>query len=296
MPMQSKTELTKCLIQSQPGLVICPICGAGLSVREPSSLVCPEKHTFDLARTGYINLSYGRKRVEKYTKELFLARAAVYQKGLFAEVIRTLVLEVARTQGKGGGQIRLLDMGCGEGSHLWNTAAQLEAFGLDVFGVGIDIAKEGIQIAARNYPGMLWCVGDLAQAPFAPGQFHVLLNILSPANYREFARLLAPNGMVVKVVPGRNYLQEVRRGLYGESAGEAPQDSEAAALFKMNFAKVRTVTVHYQVDVDRQDLPALVEMTPLSWQADPSATAAFIATGPHAVTIHVEILIGERPK
>src|SRR5699024_11433583 len=56
----------------------------------------------------------------------------------------------------------------------------------------------------------LWLVGDLANTPIGDGSCQVILNIFSPANYMEFKRVLAPNGLVEKVVPRANYLKELR--------------------------------------------------------------------------------------
>lgn len=292
--MRRKIDTVKSLIRSQPGLLQCPLCEAGLALTEPNSVACPQGHTFDLARTGYLNLLPSRKGDQKYTKALFEARSAVYQRGLYEGVVQPIAEAAAGwAKEQGAREIRILDLGCGEGSHLWNVASQIAGGSIEVLAVGVDIAKEGIQVAARNYPGPLWCVGDLAKAPFAPGQFHVLLNIFSPANYREFARLMAPEGLVIKVVPGERYLEEVRLALHGEGAEAG--EGDAAFLFAQHFAEVSTVEVQYRAAVDANDLPALVEMTPLSWQASPERKEAFVQSGLEAVTIDVAVLIGRRP-
>ena len=78
-------------------------------------------------------------------------------------------------------------------------------------GIGIDLAKEGIAAASKAYPGIIWSVADLAAMPFADAQIDAILNILSPANYAEFNRLLKPGGIVVKVVPESGYLTGIAR-------------------------------------------------------------------------------------
>ena len=44
---------------SQIELLACPVCGRGLEA-EPPRLVCPAGHSFDRARSGYVNLMTGR--------------------------------------------------------------------------------------------------------------------------------------------------------------------------------------------------------------------------------------------
>ncbi|WHT49041.1 methyltransferase domain-containing protein [Sporosarcina thermotolerans] len=106
----------------------------------------------------------------------------------------------------------LLDAGCGEGSHLCAIHSQLQ---IESVGIGIDLAKEGISAASKAYPGIIWSVADLAAMPFQDFQIDVILNVLSPANYAEFNRILKRGGIVVKVVPESGYLQELREAFYG---------------------------------------------------------------------------------
>src|SRR5699024_8950783 len=80
--------------------------------------------------------------------------------------------------------------------------------------MGLDVSKEGVIMAAKNYKDTIWLVGDLANTPIGDGSCQVILNIFSPANYMEFKRVLAPNGLVVKVVPRANYLKELREVLF----------------------------------------------------------------------------------
>ncbi|MDZ7835836.1 MAG: hypothetical protein U5K84_11455 [Alkalibacterium sp.] len=42
---------------------------------------------------------------------------------------------------------------------------------------------------------------------------------MSPSNYEEFDRLLKPGGRVIKVIPGEDYLKELRALQPGRQAG-----------------------------------------------------------------------------
>lgn len=80
-----------------------------------------------------------------------------------------------------------------------------------VAAVGIDISKEGILLAAKGYPEMIWSVADLAACPFADGKFYAIVNILSPANYLEFKRILNEDGVFIKVMPQEGYLIGIKK-------------------------------------------------------------------------------------
>ena len=104
----------------------------------------------------------------------------------------------------------IVDIGCGEGSHLSWLSKRVKAPLC-----GMDIAKEGIHQASVHFGNQaLFFLGDLANLPFTDESCGTLLNILTPSNYQEFMRVLAPGGTFVKVIPGNDYLTELRQQLY----------------------------------------------------------------------------------
>lgn len=178
----------------------------------------------------------------------------------------------------------VLDTGCGEGSHLARIMTDID----NGIGVGIDIAKEGILAATRHYPQQIWCVGDLAKSPFAQESFDAILNILSPANYEEFKRLLAPDGCLVKVVPQSGYLQELRAQLYADSSKETYSNEQIVARFKDSFSEVIVERVTYTLPLAEELVPALLEMTPMGWHKK-EETAIVL----NEITIDVDLLVGK---
>ena len=176
-------------------------------------LCCSNKHSFDIARQGYINL-LSRAINANYDKKTFAYRRVIGRSGFFDPLhaaVSNLIIDRLPAQEPAG----LLDAGCGEGSHLVRIQERLLRHDFaPPWSVGIDISKEGVGCAAAEYSNATWCVADIANCPFASGQFGIVLNLLSPANYSEFRRLIADDGMVIKVIPGRDYLKELREVLY----------------------------------------------------------------------------------
>ena len=58
------------------------------------------------------------------------------------------------------------------------------------------------------------CEGEhavhIGRLPFRDGAFTAVLDILTPASYGEFRRVLRPGGRLIKVYPGSGYLRELR--------------------------------------------------------------------------------------
>ncbi|MFJ7649501.1 putative RNA methyltransferase [Lysinibacillus sp. NPDC097279] len=270
----SKRAAGAALINANIGLFACPICQESMQVYEQGRLTCSANHSFDIAKQGYVNM-LTHSAASKYSKDLFESRKTIIDSGLYdplEEKIAELIGE-AKT---------VLDTGCGEGSHLARIMTQKQGIG-----IGIDIAKEGILAAARHYPKQIWCVGDLAKSPFAKTSFDVILNILSPANYEEFKRLLTSNGCVVKVVPQSGYLQQVRSQLYADSAKETYSNAQTVERFRESFSHVTVERITYTVPLASVLVPALLEMTPMGWHKEQHAEVCV-----NEITIDVDVLVG----
>lgn len=272
----SKRAAGAALINENITLFACPICTARMEVHEQSSLVCTANHSFDIAKQGYVNMMT-HAASSKYSKELFESRKAIIESGLY-DVLEDKIAE------KIAGVKTVLDTGCGEGSHLARIMSQLEG----AIGVGIDIAKEGILTAARHYSEQIWCVGDLAKSPYSEESFDVILNILSPANYEEFKRLLSPDGCVVKVVPQSGYLQELRAQLYADSEKETYSNAQTVVRFKESFADVSVERLTYTIPLAPELIPALLEMTPMGWHKAKNTDISLTE-----ITIDLDILVGK---
>src|SRR5699024_5507195 len=134
-------------------------------------------------------------------------------------------------------------------------------FAKTIIGIGIDISKEGIIEAAKSYENMTWLVADLVKPPLTDHMCHIILNILSPSNYEEFHRLLMDNGIVIKVVPRKNYLKELREYFYKDSDREDYSNAKTVNHFKDNFELVDRSAIHYTKTLGYTALKALVNMT-----------------------------------
>lgn len=272
---RTKKENAYRLFMDMTDLFQCPICAGVLYTVEPAGLCCPANHHFDLAKNGYVNLLIGQQRTQ-YGKDLFQARRAVFDAGVYDPLItkiHSMLQELTLNQPV------IVDAGCGEGSFLTRLGKE-HAEG---FFVGIDISRDGIYMAASQPDSILWCVADLAKLPLRTASVDVLLNILSPANYGEFRRVLRPEGFVFKVLPGKYYLQEIRDRL---NDTEEYSNKEVLAKMEQNLNLQQRVLVQYQVPVTAELWSAVVEMTPLTQHRKVQGTI------PRSLTIDLEIIQG----
>lgn len=271
----------------------CPVCGKGLAVKRTNSLVCQRGHNYDLARQGYVNLLLKQGKSD-YDKRLFAARRVISASGFFDPMLnRVSKLIREETAKEGLGAIRILDVGCGEGSHLAQIISNIENIKKPLFGVGLDLSKEGIRVAAKEYQGIVWCVADLAKLPLQKGQFDILLNILAPANYGEFKRVLKEQGLLLKVVPASNYLIELREILFKGTDREFYKNDSVKQHFANNFQLLKEEQIRYQVMLKGDNLEHLIKMTPLTWNAAPEQVDEIITTGLENITVAFDLLVGK---
>ncbi|MDO4564213.1 MAG: methyltransferase domain-containing protein [Clostridia bacterium] len=256
-------------IQSVLDLLRCPLC-RGAFIAEGSSLLCEHGHCFDSNKRGYVNL-VPSQRPTKYGEDIFLARSRIFEAGAYEPVAAAL----NETVGDGC----VLDAGCGEGFFL--SAIQSGAPKL-----GVDLSKEAIAIAAKRDRGVAWMAADLARLPVRDGAVDVLINILSPANYPEFGRVLNREGLLVKLVPNADYLRELR----SVSNKAAYSNEEVVALFRNNVSEFSYLDIDYSVKVSREMKEDFLKMTPLTSFSDLRQENGEI----ESVTISLRMLSGRK--
>ena len=194
------------------GLLRCPSCRLDLKAAA-GALACRNRHSFDLAREGYVNLLAGGRRhpaEDGDRLDRLKHRATFLEAGHFdfiAAAIRSHLQQIAALPTDRS--CRVLDAGSGTGHHLARIVADL---GLPVVGLGLDIAAAAARRAARRWPGLAFAVVDLwADWPVHDATFDLVISIFAPKNFAETARVLAPGGWLAVVYPGPNRLAELGR-------------------------------------------------------------------------------------
>jgi 23S rRNA (guanine745-N1)-methyltransferase len=167
-------------------------------------MVCPRGHSFDIARSGYINLLQPQERRAKHPGDAptaVAARRRLHDCGITGPLFRG----VAETLAAAPSDV-VLDAGCGDGFYLGTL--QREA-GCDAHGV--DISIPAVDAAARRYHGCEWVVANADRAvPYAQGSFSIVISITARMNPDEFRRVLRDDGRLLVAVPAPDDLIELR--------------------------------------------------------------------------------------
>jgi 23S rRNA (guanine745-N1)-methyltransferase len=172
--------------------------------REERRLFCPRGHSFDVARSGYINLLQPQERRSKLpgdTAAAVAGRRRLHDLGVTAPLLHAIAELIAASSSD-----IVLDAGCGDGFYLGTLASQT---GFDAHGVDISIAA--IDSAARRYPECEWIVANADRfVPYADRSFSLLLSITARMNAGEFRRVLRDDGRLLVAIPAPEDLIELR--------------------------------------------------------------------------------------
>ena len=261
----------------------CPICQENLTLVE-TSLKCDNRHSFDLAKFGYVNLAPQIKQSANYDKENFQNRQQILEAGFYQAILEAVsdLLASSKTSKT------VLDIGCGEGFY----SRKLQEVHPDKTFYAFDISKDSVQIAAKSEPNWAvnWFVGDLARLPIKDASMDILLDIFSPANYGEFRRVLSKEGILIKVIPTENHLKEIRQKIQDQLTKKDYSNQDIKNHFQEHFTILSSKTVSLTKTITSEQLQALLSMTPLLFHVDKSKIDWSDLT---EITIEAEILVGK---
>ena len=261
----------------------CPICRENLTLVE-SSLKCENRHSFDLAKFGYVNLVPQIKQSANYDKENFQNRQQILEAGFYQAILE--VVSDLLSNSKNAKTI--LDIGCGEGFY----SRKLQERHPDKTFYAFDISKDSVQIAAKSEPNWAvnWFVGDLARLPIKDASMDILLDIFSPANYGEFRRVLSKDGILMKVIPTENHLKEIRQKVRDQLTNKDYSNQDIKNHFQDHFTILSSQTASLTKTITADQLQALLSMTPLLFHVDQTKIDWSQLT---EITIEAEILVGK---
>ena len=125
--------------------LLCPVCGGVLAQGEKVEH-CPSGHSFDRAKSGYVNLLVARQSGAQHgdDKEMVRARRAFLDGGWYA-LLRDALCSAAVRHAPAEGTVDLLDAGCGECYYTAAVAAALRAAGKRVSAAGADISRDALR-------------------------------------------------------------------------------------------------------------------------------------------------------
>ena len=231
--------------------LICPVCGAQLNQQE-RTFSCPNRHSFDAARQGYVNLLTVQQKhslAPGDTREQVLSRRSFLEAGYYAPIVKTLI-DTAKKYGVTG---EILDIGCGEG---WYSAQLASALDLPL--TGLDISKEAVRCAAAKYKQARWLCATAAHIPVPDGAAGLLTSLFALTLAGEFHRVLAEGGLYFQVLAAEDHLLGLKSIIYDELHHK---EMDTVPVLP-GFARLESIPIRFDFSVEGEQVRNLFSMTP----------------------------------
>lgn len=232
-------------------VLICPVCKLPLHPGQ-NTYSCDSRHSFDIAKEGYVNLLTGHTRSGDSigdNKDMARSRRDFLNKGFYSPIADA----VGDILGNKTNQ-NVLDICCGEGYYTERLAEKHP----DNEYFGFDISREMVRLAAKRNINAGFFVANISSIPMASGSVDFAFHLFAPFHASEFSRVLKNSGTLVTAIPGKDHLMGLKRILY-----DTPYENDESFTVPDGLCLFDTVRVKYEMKLDTaEDINALLKMTP----------------------------------
>ena len=241
---------------------LCPVCQQTLTWQQ-SVWRCPQMHSYDRAKEGYVNLLLAQHKNSKDpgdNKDMVLARRAFLEEDHYLP-LASKIGELLHTYCDQQGTLHVFDAGCGEGYYLAKIKQQLVAAGRNINASASDISKPAIQKAAKKHPDIAYAVASSFSLPLASASQNALIQVFAPASPSEIQRVLADKGYWLSVNPAPEHLFALKQRVY-DTPEKHPLDNTVPEGFNL----ILQTRLSFDIALDTlQQRQNLLMMTPFYW-------------------------------
>ncbi len=233
----------------------CPHCRHALHAStDGATFACVNRHSFDRASEGYVNLlPPNRKRTREPGDNplMVAARRRVHDSNVYRPLADALVGELTDLPVAGA----VLDLGCGEGYYCDALSRAMPASRL----LGIDISRPAVRMAAKRVRAANFAVASAYQLPLLDASLEAIVRVFAPSDDAEVTRVLKPGQFYLEVCPAPRHLWQVRARLY-----DTPREHATARMDIAGLQLLRQHSVQYEVVPDPALLADIISMTPFA--------------------------------
>ncbi len=259
----------------------CPVCSREL-LRVGGSLVCEARHTYDVSKEGYVNLTNtASQKISGDSKEMARARNEFLATGAYAP-LASLLSEYSRSV--------VVDAGCGEGYYTRALAGSAELC------YGFDLSKSAVSIAAKRASASglsdktFFGVGTVYSLPLRDGCADTLINVFAPCVEEEYERVLAPGGRLIVACAGRDHLAAMKRVLYENTRENTERMDLPGKMRRVDFRELK-----YDIDLTSRDMiKNLYLMTPYCFKTSIEAQERLFSLDRLKTEVHFNVYVYEK--
>lgn len=222
--------------------ITCPICKEKLE-KENNSYKCINRHNFDIAKQGYLNLSNKSANKTGDEKEMVKARNEFLNKDYYLflrDELNKIINSLNVTN--------LLDLACGQGYYTKSFKVKDK--------IGIDLSKEALKIASKNDKGATYILKTIFDVPLKEESVELITTIFAPIS-KQIGKLLKKEGYFILVKPDVYHLYELKEAVYDNPYLNEVEDIKIDNLDLIKEYKIKDVKT-----LNKDDAIDLFKMTP----------------------------------
>ncbi len=257
----------------------CPICCAKLS-RVNGSYQCENRHNFDIAKEGYVNLVPVQNKKSKQPGDsdaMLKSRQRFLDAGYYSR-LRSCIHERIAAASAGS---TFIDIGCGDGYYSEGLNLMFSSTS------ACDIAKTAVRLSAKRLPNTQCSVASAYSLPYFNHSFSYGLSVFSPICEHEFRRVLQEGGRILVVGPGDTHLQQLAAQIYTEVT---PHRGNFAVIENSGlWTETWRQELRYSITVQNTEIEDLLKMTPYYWSAAKEKQMALAEMTMLETMVHFEI-------
>ncbi len=264
-------------------LLMCPICAQRLQL-DNKRWFCSNQHSYDVAKQGYVNLHVVQHKHSKNPGDTVAsvdARRAFLQGQYYQPLQQAVVEQIQALK-----VTSLLDIGCGEGYYTSAMQGQVQHC------IGVDIAKNAVQVAAKLNPKVTWVVGTGAVLPVLDQSIDLCSSLFSPIPEQEILRVLKPEGYLLVVTPAEQHLYALREALFEQVNPHLPQ--KFVDQLQHHFELIEQRVVDAELNLPQAQLKNLIAMTPYAYKAKPEKRAQLEQLDQFALSASFQIYVFQK--
>lgn len=232
----------------------CPKCKEKL-IKEENRYFCVNNHSYDIAKTGYVNLILANQISSVNAgdnTESLSARDKFLNKGYYKPLADCLTALVEKYLVDNDS---FLDAGCGTGYYLQEL---INNSNNNISFYGTDISKKGVIMTSKKCQKATCFVGNVFHLPILDASVSGVMSVFCPYSSVEFARVIKQDGYLFIVSAGKNHLFELKEIVYQTPYLNKEEESELN-----NFQLIEQFNLTYKMSLENnEDILALWRMMP----------------------------------
>jgi 23S rRNA (guanine745-N1)-methyltransferase len=217
---------------------------------------CARQHSYDVARSGYVNLLQPQDRRSLNagdSQDAIEARARLLDAGIGRALLDVVVDRAAGLLSRSG---IVADLGSGSGEVLGALSPRIGSCA-----IGIDLSSAAAEHAARRHPAVTWVVANAdRRVPLLDRTVDLLLSVHGRRNPAECARVLTTAGHLLVAVPAADDLIELRAAVQGQAV-ERERSHPLIAEHAEHFAVIEQFDTRQRRHVTRDQMRDLLRGT-----------------------------------